>query len=366
MFFSNKKADEQSAQIQALERRVEQLEKENELLLKVKDVADMRSRYSLDQFTHMEDMRNLWFSSNGTIDQIRNTLAASATSLIEENKHISQSIAEVGNIDDTLTSLTQQLSGIREKSSDASEAVNGLKSVASGIENFVGLIQGISEQTNLLALNAAIEAARAGEQGRGFAVVADEVRTLAQRTAEATAEIGALISTIGGEVDRVSSGIGSVGDQGAFLAEELQQVSGHIQAVGDVSRRVSDSFSYTAAESFLETVKLDHVVWKAQVYNCIWNENYDLFDGLADHTQCRLGKWYREGEGYEKYRHLSSYSRLEEPHKDVHDSGFKAIEAFKQHDKHKAIQYLQRMESASSKVIDIISGMETEIRQATR
>ena len=362
MFFSKNKFDESSAEIALLKQRIAVLEQENELYRKVKDVADLRSRYSLDQFSHMEDMRNLWFSSNSTIDQIRNTLAKSATHLLEENRDIESSIADVGDISAALAGLKEQLAGIRERSSDASQAVGGLKNVASGIENFVGLIQGISEQTNLLALNAAIEAARAGEQGRGFAVVADEVRTLAQRTADATSEIGALISTIGGEVDRVSEGIGSVGDQGAFLADEVQRVSDDIESVGDVSRRVSQSFAYVAAESFLETVKLDHVVWKAQVYNCIWNDNFELCQGMADHTQCRLGKWYTEGEGHQKYRHLSSFAKLDEPHRDVHENGFKALDCYQRGDRLQAITHLQKMEAASSIVIDLLSGMEAEIR----
>ena len=125
MFFSNKKTNEPSAQLISPERRVDQLERENELLPKVKDVADMRSQYSLNQFTYMEDMRNLWFSSNETIEQIRNTLAESATNLTEENAQIEDSIHEVGDLSSTLGGLTEQLSGIREKSSDASEAVGG-------------------------------------------------------------------------------------------------------------------------------------------------------------------------------------------------------------------------------------------------
>jgi methyl-accepting chemotaxis protein len=115
---------------------------------------------------------------------------------------------------------------------DAQPVVERLSANSDNINDILIVIQGIAEQTNLLALNAAIEAARAGEQGRGFAVVASEVRALAQRSAGAAREIKALI---GASVDKVESGARQVGDAGETMNRIVESVQRVTAIVGEIS-----------------------------------------------------------------------------------------------------------------------------------
>jgi len=168
--------------------------------------------------------------------------------LAAESSQVASCRAEEGAVvvEGTVTIMNQIAGRVQE----TARTVENLGDSSQRIGAIIGTIEDIADQTNLLALNAAIEAARAGEQGRGFAVVADEVRALAERTTKATKEIGAMIKTIQSEtklaVAAMEQGVSDVEHGRAEAARSGEAITAILQQIADVAGQINQIA--TAAE----------------------------------------------------------------------------------------------------------------------
>ncbi|BCB25747.1 chemotaxis protein [Sulfurimicrobium lacus] len=247
--------------------------------------------------------------------------------------------------------ISSNLQAMSRETNEMAEKVGNLSSRASQIGGIIQLIREIADQTNLLALNAAIEAARAGEQGRGFAVVADEVRKLAERTSKATSEISGLVSAIQDETQQARSHMDEWAQKTESYSLEGNEATQNMKRLFTLSNIMEGVIASSALRSFVEVTKIDHLVYKFEVYKvfmCLSDKGVGEF---ADHHNCRLGKWYFEGEGHDCFSRLPGFREVDEPHKRFHDSGMEAIRQFHDGEYMKGFAAIAAMEDASMKVL---------------
>lgn len=303
---------------------------------------------------------------------------------------------------------------IAEKVMKSAETVEGLGERSDQIGEIVGTIQDIADQTNLLALNAAIEAARAGEQGRGFAVVADEVRALAERTTKATHEISAMIKAIQSEtkgaveamgqgVRQVEAGTSEAAKSGEALTDILEQINAVAMQVNQIATAAEEQTATTSeisnnmheitqvvqataqgaheslaaasqmngnAEELMSVVnkfkitedvalvlnkaKSAHLIFVGKIKSHLDGSARVDANGLPTHQTCAFGKWYQT-KGQESCGRLSIFREIEGPHAKVHDLGKQAINAYNSGDKKKASALCEEMVACSTNLLGILN-----------
>ena len=351
---------------------------------------------------------------NGSIGQVEKEMISAITNIAQNTSTISVKAKETVEITsrgmDLMSNAKNFSESMRTEISSLNTKISSLNESAQQIGQIIGVIGEISDQTNLLALNAAIEAARAGEAGRGFAVVADEVRKLAEKTMKSTSEIVDTVRGMRESINEVSILAGRVTD---VLSEQRVAIEDSHKSFGDitssvkeldssineilvateeqnsVSQQISESIGIINEESGeifdrvqslrenlsammsvlgeLETkyvkikyrntnavfiaAKVAHLAFMRKVLTA-----YSTGEAvsLPDHTKCNFGLFFY-GDGMETYKSDPDYMAIERPHKTVHELGHRIMNSLASKiTDGRAQDDMQRLEDTVSELLSLL------------